>query len=298
MRGSFIRYPGGKSKHTDKILKYFWQETEYREPFIGGGSVYLKSEYKQSWINDVDPGVYDLWRMVKEEPNTLIDLIEEHTPVLEHQGNSRAIETALALWREIKDDNGTKFSLGYRLLFLNKTCFSGVISGGPTGGIEQKSEYTIAARWAKKMTIARIKAAHSLLQDCEITNQSYEEIVTAPGEDVAIYLDPPYLKKGSQCYDYYFTLEDHCKLAEMVVNCPHRYVVTVDNCPEIQTIWSELGVPGERMRTEEWSYSMTDRRDSNRVGKELFICDEHSNTIFLHKHAKPKRRISTMKECL
>jgi DNA adenine methylase len=44
-----LRYPGGKSRVIDKLIKYIPEFGEYREPFLGGGSlfVYFKQLYKQ-----------------------------------------------------------------------------------------------------------------------------------------------------------------------------------------------------------------------------------------------------------
>ena len=49
-----LRYPGGKSRGM-KVLDLFLPETitEYREPFVGGGSVFIaKQRVKYNWIND------------------------------------------------------------------------------------------------------------------------------------------------------------------------------------------------------------------------------------------------------
>lgn len=284
----FCRYAGGKSRHTNKILKYFREnEREYREPFVGGGSVYLASGFKDAWINDFDPGVAAMWQMVKEQPEEMVRLIEEYTPKIEHKGDADRIKEALATWRAIKEDREHQLvPSGFRTLFLIKTCFSGVTTGGPTGGVEQKSEYTLTARWAKDQTIRRVRATSKLLQSCQITCDSWQTLVKTPGKDVALFLDPPYLVKGGQCYEFAFTKEQHEELAEEVARCRHRWVVTIDDCPEIREIWSKF-VPNQCMVTETWLYSMTDSRDKNRVGNELFIIDPRS----LLERAKPRRRI-------
>lgn len=289
MAKSFIRYPGGKSRHTDKILRYFFpQEKDYREPFIGGGSVFLASQFQAGWINDLDPGIYDLWRMVKEEPKSLTSLIRKHTKILEHKKDFNKISKALDLWREVKaDKEGKKYPLGYRALFLNKTCFSGVQSGGPTGGLHQVGEYNLTSRWAEKMTIERIQNVHDRLQNVKVTNVSYQDLVNLPGDDVSLFLDPPYLQKGGQCYDFAFTLEDHQEFAEVVSKCPHRYVVTIDDCKELRDIWSKL-VPSHLILSETWLYSMTDRRDENRVGKEMFISDQRSYDLWQSRLPRQK----------
>ena len=197
----FLRFPGGKSKQVQKILQYFkLVENEYREPFIGGGSVYLGGEFQNAWINDIDPGVYDLWRMVKEEPRVLIQLIKEHTLILYS-------EKSLELWKRIQRDLDF-VPRGYRTLFLSKTCFNGVINGGPIGGSEQSGRYKIYSRWAKNQTIQRIIKANELLQNCKITNLSWEDVVEESGSDVVLYLDPPYLRFKSS-YDEYDTVKQN-----------------------------------------------------------------------------------------
>ncbi len=272
MLKAFIRYPGSKSRHTGKILRYFnLGEPEYREPFIGGGSVFLASEFEDAWINDIDPDVYKLWVAVRDQPNELVRIIEEHTPILDHKREPQKIKKAMELWREIQQDVPS----GYRTLFLSKTCFSGVLSGGPTGGIHQTGEYTLFSRWAPNLTISRIWAAHSNLQNVRITNESWQVLVEESGKDISLYLDPPYLKKGGQCYNFSFTLDDHKELAETVSQSSHRYVVTVDDCKELRDIWTSL-VPEHLIISEKWLYSMSDYREENREGREMFVVDQRS----------------------
>ena len=81
---SFFRYPGGKSKIKDILIEKINQayennyNLEYREPFIGGGSVcinFLSQKNKQTdkiWINDKDVGIAWLWTSVSNNPNKLI----------------------------------------------------------------------------------------------------------------------------------------------------------------------------------------------------------------------------------
>lgn len=180
------------------------------------------------------------------------------------------------------------YPVGYRALFLNKTCFNGVKSGGPVGGMYQTGDYNLTSRWAPDLTIRRIELAHEKMQNVRVTNLSYEDLMNIDEKDVAIYLDPPYLKKGNQCYDFSFTLDDHQKFAKIVSSSSHRYVVTVDDCKELRSIWSQL-VPEHLIISEEWSYSMTDFREENRVGKEMFIVDQQSYDLC--ESRRPRRKV-------
>ncbi|MHA2279343.1 MAG: DNA adenine methylase [Promethearchaeota archaeon] len=284
----FIRYPGGKSKQADKILQYFRaQEKEYREPFVGGGSVYLADyHFPNAWINDLDPEVYDLWMMVRDTPMMLINQIEEHTPILDHRRDKHKIKKALNLWNEVRSDTNHKlYCPGYRFLFLSKTCFSGVVTGGPTGGLAQTGNYNLTSRWAKNQTIKRIRFAHEKIQDCKITLGSWQPLIEKPGKDVALYLDPPYLEKGDQCYRFAFTLKDHKELAEAVVVCEHRWVVTIDDIPDLRNVWLSVGVPAKRLVSKFWKYSMDGTRKENRIGQELFVMDKQSYELAQEKES-------------
>lgn len=55
--------------------------SEYREPFVGGGSlfVYLKQLYpdKSFWINDIYENLYHFWNECKDNSDLLIQHIRE-----------------------------------------------------------------------------------------------------------------------------------------------------------------------------------------------------------------------------
>ena len=67
---TLLRYPGGKTKAI-KFIKPFWQKiphSEYREPFVGGGSVFIaKPAVKFNWINDIDKEVIAFYKVIANE---------------------------------------------------------------------------------------------------------------------------------------------------------------------------------------------------------------------------------------
>ena len=65
-----LRYPGGKAKVLDAILERFPEQfLEFREPFVGGGSVFLAVRQKfpnvPVWINDLNLDLISFWRTVQ-----------------------------------------------------------------------------------------------------------------------------------------------------------------------------------------------------------------------------------------
>ncbi len=67
---SIFRYPGGKLKAI-KYIKPFWEaakHSEYREPFVGGGSVFISKPLAQfNWINDIDTDMTSFYTVISNQ---------------------------------------------------------------------------------------------------------------------------------------------------------------------------------------------------------------------------------------
>ena len=69
-----LRYPGGKSRAVKKMAPYFpdfHNYTEFREPFLGGGSValYVSQMYPHLdiWVNDLYTPLATFWKVLQTE---------------------------------------------------------------------------------------------------------------------------------------------------------------------------------------------------------------------------------------
>lgn len=83
-----LRYPGGKHRLAGfiqlAIQNLNMPYCTYVEPFAGGAgvalSLLLDGTVNRIVINDYDKAIYSFWRAVRQEPTSLIDLIQ-NTPV-------------------------------------------------------------------------------------------------------------------------------------------------------------------------------------------------------------------------
>ena len=73
-----LRYPGGKSRAIKKMAQFFPEMneyTEFREPFLGGGSValYVSQVYPQLdiWVNDLYEPLYCFWKTLQLQGDKL-----------------------------------------------------------------------------------------------------------------------------------------------------------------------------------------------------------------------------------
>ena len=71
-----LRYPGGKSRALSKLFQYIpdlKDYTEYREPFLGGGSVALEVTKRYPrlsiTVNDLYEPLYNFWRELQLHGN-------------------------------------------------------------------------------------------------------------------------------------------------------------------------------------------------------------------------------------
>ncbi len=62
-----LRYPGGKSRAVKIIAPIIPDFGEYREPFLGGGSIFIYAKQcypdKKFWVNDLYLELYKFWEM-------------------------------------------------------------------------------------------------------------------------------------------------------------------------------------------------------------------------------------------
>lgn len=249
-----LRYPGSKSKVMKRISPYFIDHKEYREPFAGSGAIYFgKTKVNKNWLNDKDPYVFNFLTIMRDNPEELCQLVENNFPTID-------------LWKKIKQSNPIlPIDIAFKFLFLNRTNFSGIINANPIGGLDQKSKYKIDCRWNPTSLCNRIRKCSNLLQDTKITSLDYKSLIEEDGTDVLLVLDPPYYKKGDKLYSVSMSATEHQELAILLKNCKHKFLLTIDDCPEVRELYSWANY----LNQEEWFYSLTSTAETK--GKELFI---------------------------
>jgi len=260
-----LRYPGGKSRAIKQIIDYLPPHfAEFREPFLGGGSlfVYLRQKFPRmkTWINDLNYELYCFWKCAQEDAKALADEIAR---VKAERMDGRALFTELMA---VDVATLSEFERAVRFFILNRITFSGTAeSGGYSQGAFEK-RFTDSS-------IARVQRLGALLQGVRITNLDYREVLHAPGDDVFIFLDPPYFSATqSRLYGrrgYLHTSFDHDEFATDLKLCPHKWLVTYDDSEKIR-------INFEFAHRYEWElqYGMNNYKQPTAAkGKELFIAN-------------------------
>lgn len=261
MLKSPLRYPGGKSRAISIMARLVPEFDEYREPFLGGGSlfVYLKQKYqdKRYWINDIYVPLYHFWEEVKNNPLELIRIISKW---------KTEFKDGKQLHKYLQDniDRFDNIKKAAAFFVFNRITFSGTTESGGYSEGAYKGRFTDSS-------IERVKYLSTLLPNTKITNLNYSKVVEKPGENVFIYLDPPYYTATkSALYGKNGNLHkafNHELFAEEMKSCEHRWLITYDDCEYIRDLFSFANIFDYDLK-----YGMRNvTSNSNQNGKELFI---------------------------
>jgi site-specific DNA-adenine methylase len=184
-----LRYPGGKSRACVKMAPYFpdlRNYDEFREPFLGGGSVaiYITKKYPNLdiWVNDLYEPLVNFWQQLQMFGTDIKDKLADlkttnNTPVL-------AKELFLKSKEHINDQSLASIDRAVAFYVVNKCSFSGLTESSSFS--EQASNSNFSLRGIEKLP-----AYSKLIEKWRITNYSYDYLMN--GERSAfVYLDPPY----------------------------------------------------------------------------------------------------------
>jgi DNA adenine methylase len=184
-----LRYPGGKSRACEKMGPYFpdlRNYDEFREPFLGGGSVaiYITKKYPNLdiWVNDLYEPLVNFWQQLQMFGTDLKDKLVElktanNTPVL-------ARELFLKAKEQVNDQSLPSIDRAVAFYVVNKCSFSGLTESSSFS--EQASNSNFSMRGIEKLP-----EYSKLIEKWRITNYSYDYLLDG-NMGAFVYLDPPY----------------------------------------------------------------------------------------------------------
>ena len=188
-----LRYPGGKSRAITKISEFFPDLSKYeqfREPFLGGGSValWVTKTYPdlKIWVNDLYEPLYNFWVQLQSSGSEMQDILSDI------KGENPDPDKAKELFLECKNQVSTGDDLDRAVAFyiINKCSFSGLGENSSFSAHASDSNFSMNG-------IEKLSGYQNIIKDWSITNLSYEHMLD--GKDAFIYLDPPY-EIGSNLY--------------------------------------------------------------------------------------------------
>lgn len=216
-----LKYVGSKQKALSEIIPNFPESiSEYREPFIGGGSVvlgmlhYIKKPDKII-LSDLDIDVANFWRQLITNTQPLINTIKQ---------NISSSELDLDTLGKPDTEAAALYFIANRLRAF-----------GNYGSISEDTEIREQLLSEILPILAtRFWPVANILEKAEVYRADYSESLqnpTAEGCDSTfIFLDPPYKEVTSKQGFYKGHLEfDFSRLISELKQTKHKFLMTIDN---------------------------------------------------------------------
>ena len=231
-----FRYPGGKTWLIPTIREWLQDQKPKRlfEPFGGGSIVSLTAAFEgladEVIFCELDKGVAAVWETVlSSEWEWLADQILSFNVTEE---NVRAM---------LNRTPRTNKQLAFQTILRNRVQRGGIMA--PGAGLVKAGENGkgLLSRWYPTTLANRLKAIHG--QKNKLTflsgNAFQHWSKVANSSDVAIYVDPPYVKASKRLYSHWEV--PHREIFRLSRDLKARALLSYDNTPEVVAWAKEFG---------------------------------------------------------
>ena len=233
--------------------------SEYREPFIGGGSIAIEVTKSNPdipvWINDLYVPLYNFWVQLRDRGEELSERVrEEKQRTLNAGENDKVTAKAKELFNKYKDeiDIYDDFEKAVAFFIMNKCSFSGLTENSTFSQSASNSNFSLVGA-------DKLAQFSELIKHWKITNIDYSEVMKAHGSsDTFVFLDPPYdikdflYGKNREMHKSF----DHDRFADDVYNCVHKFMITYNVNDRLMELYKNYNLKEWKLR-----YSMAHRGD-------------------------------------
>jgi DNA adenine methylase len=232
------------------LLPFLRGVQQYREPFVGAGAIALSVMARHPrlscWLNDIHPGLVSLWQATRDHPEELVSRVQAFDPNVPDFCAFKADTTARD---QLLTTPAAIIELGFRQLAFTHMRWSGK-GGSPRGGYSQRQP-RIGERWSACHLSTKLKMISDRLSYTTCTCGDFEKVVEDTSNRAFLFVDPPYVHNENY-YDCDFSIDDHCRLAELLYKTDHTWLLTYHDHPIVRALYKWAGI-----RT--WTFNASER---------------------------------------
>jgi len=200
---------------------------QFREPFLGGGSVAIHITKKcpnlKIWVNDLYEPLVNFWQQLQMFGVDMKDSLSDLKSY--HHDEERAKELFLSSKDTLNDMKASAFNRACAFYIVNKCSFSGLTESSSFSKQASVSNFSLRG-------IEKLPGYQNLITKWKITNYSYDYIMKDDSvNNPFLYLDPPYdIKdnlygnKGSMHKGF-----DHDRFAAECNDCSHTQLISYNS---------------------------------------------------------------------
>ena len=186
-----LRYPGGKSRACTKMGQFFpdlREYVEFREPFLGGGSVAIHVSklypHLKIVVNDLYEPLINFWVNLQTFGDELTKELKGLKVTNCNQDSARCLFAEMK--DVINDSNHTDLERAVAFYVVNKCSFSGLTESSSFSAQASDSNFSMRG-------IEKLPEYSEIISHWHINSYSYEYCFRTDVHDgLFMYLDPPY----------------------------------------------------------------------------------------------------------
>ena len=180
-----VKWVGGKRQLMFELLKNMPANyNRYFEPFIGGGALFFELQPKNAYISDMNEELINLYSVVRDDVDSLIEDLEKHEVSKEYFLNIRNIDRTEMFSKLSNIERASRF------IYLNRTCFNGLYR------VNSQGQFNVPfGNYSNPRIIdeSNLRNCSELLKNTEIKVADFSEILTKVQKRDFVYFDPPYV---------------------------------------------------------------------------------------------------------
>lgn len=237
MKRPFIKWMGGKTRVMDALKHHLPEGDVFIEPFVGGGSVFLNTDYPEYILADSNPDLIQLMEVAANQPALLI----QQAKVLFEKGEQ---DDYLKTRQSFNTAEAEPYVRAAMFLYLNRHGYNGLCRYNAAGGYNvpygrHPSPPYLPEReileFADKVKRGKVTFLCADFQDTVALAQQQNN------RKVVVYADPPYVpsSKTSSFTQYHkrdFGQPQHRQLASSLLAAnEHGAKVVLSNSDTLLT---------------------------------------------------------------
>lgn len=241
-----LKWVGGKRQLISDIEPLIPKSiSTYVEPFVGGGAVLFHLQPKKAIINDYNQELMNVYQVIKDKPNELIEVLQEHKGL----NSEDYFYEIRSLDRSENYENMTDVEKAGRVIYLNKTCFNGLFRVNRAGFFNTPYGKYKNPSIVNEVTI---KAVSNYFNSANIKflTGDYKEALRRLRRGAFVYFDPPYVPISSSSSftgytEHGFDYEKQVELRDECLKLHNRGVKFLQSnsySPEILELYSDQKV--------------------------------------------------------
>ena len=234
----FLKWAGGKTQLLPELMQRLPHASgQYLEPFLGGGALFFQLSPRKAIISDLNQELIDCYRVVRDQPDALINILETYKYDKDFYYAMRARNPM----------NLDPVARAARTIYLNKTGYNGLYRVNGKGIFNVPFGRYVNPRICDAPNLLGCSA---VLKQVELECRPFDAVIhhAKPGD--FIYFDPPYIPRSNTAYftayeKHGFGMSNQEKLAEVFTELDRMgvYVMLSNACvPWIKKAYARFNI--------------------------------------------------------